>query len=156
MNIDFKELENITFRDFFQARSKARDGLKVEPEAYDSDEYFHEGNRLGYGADIEFLNAEKPLELEVTFSPPSDVNKYWHESGILVIGITPLWHSDTKTKARNNRIFLPSSEQHPLRFHVKPHKVQKNIYVGFIPILFVPATGHYNPMGIWSALNFKK
>jgi hypothetical protein len=147
MDKNFKESGSFNFYYFFQKR-----------ESNSPDNYFYEGNRVGNGAKIELDDITMPLKLQVNFTPSSDINKYLHETGLLVIARSPMWRydKDTQVKATNNRLFLPSSENFPLNFYVKPHKANKNIYVGFRPALFDPKTGQYNSMGTWSALNFDR
>jgi hypothetical protein len=90
--------------------------------------------------------------------PPSKVDKYWYETGLLILTRSPIWHQEgiKDVRASNNRLFLPSSEEGPLEFSVKPHKAKKSIFVAFLPAIFDAKNRYYNSMSAWAALNFKE
>jgi hypothetical protein len=159
MSIDFKELakdrgyfnqeENVGGLSFHELKQEKGDPSKN----FTPDKYSYEGHRITWGARVEIEDATKPIELEVTFNSSSIEKEYPYEIGLVVSSRSPLW-LDSKTRANENRIFLPNSETFPLPLIIKPHKAKKKIDFSVYPARYHAESKQFDIDSTFASLDF--
>jgi hypothetical protein len=102
---------------------------------------------------VEIDNATQPIELEVLFNSIVKENKHPYEQGLVILSRSPIW-LDSKTRANNNRIFLPNSEILPSSLIIKPHKAKKRIDFAIYPTKYDSESKHFNTDSAFASLDF--